>query len=230
MKKYIVLAGNIGAGKSTLVEQISRRLNWKPYYEPVSENPYLEDFYLNMERWAFHSQMYFLTDRLKTHKSLQAYTGSVVQDRSVYEDAEIFARNLYLQGDFSSRDYSTYCQMYQVMSSFLQPPDLIVYLKSSLETLKYRIRKRGREFEQSISNTYLARLNSLYEEWTGGFDMAPVLTVDADSVDIVSRPGDLEPVVENILNALRGEQGVLFEDRTDPAMFRPDSREADSRK
>ena len=215
MKRYIVLAGNIGAGKSTLVERISRSLNWKPYYEPVSENPYLEDFYRDMERWAFHSQMYFLTDRLKTHKALQSYNGSVVQDRSVYEDAEIFARNLYLQGDFSSRDYATYRQMYQVMSSFLQPPDLVVYLESSLETLKYRIRKRGREFEQSIADAYLERLNRLYGEWTSEFRLAPVLTVNADEVDVVARPQELEPVILRILEALRGDQGVLFEERNE---------------
>lgn len=213
MKKYIVLAGNIGAGKSTLVDRISSSFNWKPYYEPVSENPYLEDFYIDMKRWAFNSQIYFLTDRLKTHKALQGYNGSVVQDRSIYEDAEIFARNLYLQGDFSSRDYDTYKQMYQVMCSFLQPPDLVVYLHSSLKTLKQRIHKRGRAFEQSISDKYLIQLNRLYEDWAAGFKLAPVLRVNADDMDVLLRPEDLEVITNKILLALRGNQGILFDDR-----------------
>ncbi|MBI9103124.1 MAG: deoxynucleoside kinase [Spirochaetales bacterium] len=212
MKKYIVLAGNIGAGKSTLVGAISDKLNWKPYYEPVSENPYLEDFYADMERWAFHSQMYFLTDRLKTHKSLQTYGGSVVQDRSVYEDAEIFARNLYNQRSFTEKDFTTYWEMYKVMTSFLEPPDLVVYLRAPLATLKKRITLRGREFEADIPDTYLSDLNVLYEEWIESFDMAPKLILNADEIDIVRNPVDLDFIIPRIKEALRGGQTELFEE------------------
>ena len=211
MKQYIVLAGNIGAGKSTLVRRISETLGWKPYYEPVSENPYLEDFYEDMQAWAFHSQLYFLTDRLKTHKELQEFNGSVVQDRSVYEDAEIFARNLHLQGALSDRDFETYLGVYRVFLSFLDPPDLVVYLRASLDTLKQRIAQRSRGFEGDIPDEYLLGLNRLYDSWIEGWSSSGVLTVDADTVDIVARPEDLEHVVEMIRERLKGKQQVLFE-------------------
>jgi deoxyadenosine/deoxycytidine kinase len=209
MKHYIVLAGNIGSGKSTLVTRLSRQLGWKPYFEPVSENPYLEHFYRDMKRWAFHSQLYFLTDRLRIHKELQDWSGSVVQDRCVYEDAEVFARNLYLQGALSARDYGTYQGLYQVFLSFLEPPDLVVYLKASVQTLRTRIAMRGRSFEASITDAYLEGLNRLYDEWIAAFTGSPVLTVDAGEVDIVTRPEDLTRVTAMILEAMKGKQGEL---------------------
>ncbi|MCK5154820.1 MAG: deoxynucleoside kinase [Spirochaetales bacterium] len=211
MKNYIVLAGNIGAGKSTLVDRISENLGWKPYYEPVSENPYLEDFYKNMKKWAFHSQLYFLTDRLRTHKHLQDYNGSIVQDRSVYEDAEIFAKNLFLQGSITPRDFETYQGVYTLFLSFLDPPDLVVFLRASVETLKKRITMRGREFEVSIPDSYLENLNRLYDIWIESFTLCPVLEVDTGEIDIVSRPEDLEFVVSMIQKKLKGKQQVLFE-------------------
>ncbi len=211
MKNYIVLAGNIGAGKSTLVDRISSHLGWKPYYEPVSENPYLEDFYQDMKKWAFHSQLYFLTDRLKTHKNLQDYNGSVVQDRSVYEDAEVFAKNLYLQGSISSRDFDTYQGFYKLFLTFLEPPDLVVFLKASVETLKSRIAMRGRGFEAAIPDAYLENLNQLYDSWIEGFTRSPVLEIDAGEIDLVSRPEDLELVVQMIKEKIKGKQQVLFE-------------------
>lgn len=211
MKNYIVLAGNIGAGKSTLVDRISEHLGWKPYYEPVSENPYLEDFYKDMKRWAFHSQLYFLTDRLRTHKNLQDYNGSVVQDRSVYEDAEIFAKNLYLQGSISNRDFATYQDFYTLFLSFLEPPDLIVFLKASVETLKSRIAMRGRDFEAAIPDSYLADLNQLYDAWIENFNLCPVLEINAGEIDIILRPEDLELVVSMIQERIKGKQPVLFE-------------------
>jgi deoxyadenosine/deoxycytidine kinase len=211
MKNYIVLAGNIGAGKSTLVDRISNHLGWKPYYEPVSENPYLEDFYKDMKRWAFHSQLYFLTDRLRTHKDLQDYNGSVVQDRSVYEDAEIFAKNLYLQGSISSRDFETYQGFYKLFLSFLEPPDLVVFLKATVGTLKSRIAMRGRGFESAIPDSYLANLNHLYDTWIENFTLSPVLQIDAGEIDLVSRPEDLELVVSMIQKKIKGKQQVLFE-------------------
>lgn len=211
MKNYIVLAGNIGAGKSTLVDRISENLGWKPYYEPVSENPYLEDFYKNMKKWAFHSQLYFLTDRLRTHKHLQDYNGSIVQDRSVYEDAEIFAKNLFLQGSITPRDFETYQGVYTLFLSFLDPPDLVVFLRASVETLKKRITMRGREFEVSIPDSYLENLNRLYDIWIESFTLCPVLEVDTGEIDIVSRPEDMEFVVSMIQKKLKGKQQVLFE-------------------
>jgi len=211
MKNYIVLAGNIGAGKSTLVDRISNHLGWKPYYEPVSENPYLEDFYKDMKRWAFHSQLYFLTDRLRTHKDLQDYNGSVVQDRSVYEDAEIFAKNLFLQGSISNRDFDTYQGFYKLFLSFLEPPDLVVFLKAPVETLKSRIAMRGRGFESAIPDNYLASLNQLYDTWIENFTLSPVLEIHAGEIDLVSRPEDLELVVHMIKEKIKGKQQVLFD-------------------
>lgn len=210
MKQYIVVAGNIGAGKSTLVDMLCKHLGWKPYFEPVSENPYLEDFYADMERWAFHSQLYFLSDRLAMHKSLQDFRGSVVQDRSVYEDAGIFARNLFDQGRIGKRDFDTYWKLYSLLVDLLAPPNLVVYLKSSLDTLTARIEKRGREFEADIPLDYLRQLNGLYEEWIGAWDLCPVLTLNMDILDFQERPEDFTFVADEVDAALRGDQGELF--------------------
>jgi len=210
MKRYLVLAGNIGAGKSTLVELLCNRLGWTPYFEPVAENPYLKDFYSDMERWAFHSQTYFLMHRAQSHRQLSLEAGSVVQDRSLYEDAEVFARNLHRQGRMSDRDHRVYRELYGVMASLLPPPDLVVYLRASVGTLKRRIAQRARAFEQSIPDDYLEGLNTLYEEWIGGFALAPVLTIEADTTDILDRPEDLDAVVSRIEEALKDGQGTLF--------------------
>lgn len=205
-----MLAGNIGAGKSTLVDLVCRRLGWKPYFEPVAENPYLQDFYADMERWAFPSQVFFLMHRARSHRELSLESGSVVQDRSLYEDAEVFARNLHRQGWMSDRDYGVYRELYGVLASLLPPPDLVVYLRASVPTLRRRIVQRARAFEQSISDAYLDGLNTLYEAWIGGFALAPVLTVEADQTDVLDRPGDLDAIVSRIETALRGGQGSLF--------------------
>jgi deoxyadenosine/deoxycytidine kinase len=176
MNKYIVIAGNIGVGKSSLVGLLSEHLGFKPFYEPVNDNPYLADFYGDMPAWAFHSQIYFLTRRLRIHHQLLAIQDSVIQDRSVYEDAEIFACNLYLQGAINKRDYGLYQDLYQVLIEFLPPPDLVIYLKASVETLLTRIASRGRDYERSISLDYLAQLNKLYETWVSSFNLCPLLT------------------------------------------------------
>lgn len=210
MKKYIIIAGNIGAGKSTLVKHLCSALSWTPYYEPVSENPYLEDFYGDMNRWAYHSQLFFLSDRMAMHKELQDHSGSVVQDRSIYEDAQIFARNLYLKGNINERDFNTYWKMYKVAVSLLQPPDLLVYLKASIPSLKARIALRNREFEAEIPTDYLGGLNSLYEEWTDSYSESPKLVLDIDDYDILNRREDLEYIVTLIKEKLRGGQGELF--------------------
>ncbi|NLC12744.1 MAG: deoxynucleoside kinase [Chloroflexi bacterium] len=208
MDKFIVIAGNIGAGKTTLVEILSNRLGFSPFYEPHEENPYLADFYEDMESWSFHSQVYFLTRRLKIHKELLLAEGSVVQDRSVYEDAEIFARNLFLQGDFSTRDYNVYQDLYHILASLLPPPNLMVYLRASVDTLMQRIAKRGREYEAGISREYLASLNNLYEDWMNAFDQCPVLIINSDDLDLVSRPEHVDQVVHWVQNKLTGRTEV----------------------
>ncbi|GAB1455733.1 MAG: deoxynucleoside kinase [Spirochaetia bacterium] len=210
MKKYLVLAGNIGAGKSTLVGLLAKRLGYRPYYEPVAENPYLEEFYADMERWAFNSQVFFLTHRLRSHRAMMDDPYSVVQDRSLYEDAEVFARNLYERGSMSARDWATYKELYHTLISILPSPDLVVYLKASVPTLKARIAKRGRDFEASIPEEYLSGLNGLYDEWVEGFELSPVLVVPCDRLDFVAESKDLNAIVRTIEHSLRDKQGSLF--------------------
>jgi deoxyadenosine/deoxycytidine kinase len=210
VKQYVVLAGNIGAGKSTLVGMMCDRLGWKPYLEPVAENPYLEDFYRDMQRWAFHSQVYFLTHRVRSHRALVDDPYSVVQDRSLYEDAEIFARNLYLQGRMSARDWASYRGLYETLTGLLPPPDLVVYLRASVPTLRARIARRGRGFESGITDAYLAELNALYEGWAESFSLAPVLVVPGDRMDFVAERRDFDAIVTAVEDRLRGAQGLLF--------------------
>ena len=215
-KKFVVIAGNIGVGKSTLVDLLSRHLGWQPFYEPVAENPYLADFYRDMRAWAFHSQVFFLAHRLRIHHQLLEYPTSVVQDRSVYEDAEIFARNLYLQGHMAERDWETYRRLYESMLTFLPAPDLVVYLRASVPTLLKRIAMRGRDYERSISPEYLSQLNRLYEEWLEDFSLSPVLVVPADKLDFVANPEDLQVIIGGLEQALSangsGERGRIFID------------------
>jgi len=182
-KKFVAIAGNIGIGKSTLTGILAEAFGWKPFYEAVDENPYLADFYSDMTRWSFHSQVFFLSRRLQHHRQLVDHPGSVVQDRSVYEDAEIFAHNLYMQGQMSERDYQAYHDLYEGIRAFLPPPDLLVYLKGSVDTLLSRIRLRGRDFEREISPAYLHQLNALYEAWIERWNSCPVLIVPTDGVD-----------------------------------------------
>jgi deoxyadenosine/deoxycytidine kinase len=211
MKKFVAVAGNIGVGKSTLVEMLCVRMGWEPFYEPVTENPYLQDFYNNMSAWSFHSQVFFLTHRLRSHYKLGQHPGSVVQDRSVYEDAEIFAHNLFLQGHINQRDYQTYRELYETTSRLLPPPDLVVYLRASVPTLMNRISNRGREYERTISAEYLQGLNNLYEQWIENFTLCPVLAVPADDLDYVSHPGHLKLVLNKVQEKLTGKEEVVFE-------------------
>jgi deoxyadenosine/deoxycytidine kinase len=210
MKRFVAIAGNIGVGKSTLTELLSQRLGWEPFFEAVDDNPYLSDFYEDMERWSFHSQIYFLSRRLRHHWQLLQRSNSVVQDRTVYEDAEIFARNLYRQGSLKERDYRSYSELYEVVTTVLPPPDLIVYLRASVATLEERIRNRGRSYEKSISTEYLEQLNQLYETWIANFSLCPVLTVPSDALDFVSRHSHLELITEKVLERLHGREEVVF--------------------
>ncbi len=211
MKKFVAVAGNIGVGKSTLVALLCQRLGWQPFYEPVAENPYLEDFYRDMRAWAFHSQIFFLTHRLRTHRRLIDHPTSVIQDRSVYEDAEVFARNLYQQGLICERDYGAYRELYQVLCEFLPPPDLVVYLRASVPTLLKRISLRGRDYERHITPDYLAQLNQLYESWISHFSLCPVLTVPADDLDFVAHSRHLDLIVHKIQEKLMGKEEVVFD-------------------
>ena len=210
MKKFIAVAGNIGVGKSTLVTLLSARLGWQPFYEPEGENPYLADFYQDMRAWAFHSQIFFLTRRLRSHRQLSEHPGSVIQDRSVYEDAEVFAHNLYRQELIDERDYRAYRDLYGVLTEFLPPPDLVLYLRASVPTLLERIQHRARDYERQISPDYLAQLNLLYEEWVARFSFCPILTVPADDLDYVSNPDHLDLIVEKVLDKLMGKEEVVF--------------------
>jgi deoxyadenosine/deoxycytidine kinase len=213
MKRFVAIAGNIGVGKSTLTALLREQLDWEPFFEAVKDNPYLADFYADMQRWSFHSQIYFLSRRLRHHWQLLQRTNSVIQDRTVYEDAEIFARNLYQQGLMDERDYRSYCELYEVVTAVLPPPDLIVYLRASVSTLQERIRRRGRPYEQNIAMTYLEQLNELYEEWIDGFSLCPVLSVPSDDLDFVLNPEHLELVTEKILEKLQGREEVVFDTR-----------------
>jgi len=210
-KQYIAIAGNIGAGKSTLTSMLSQRLGWEPFLEGVEDNPYLSDFYQDMKQWSFHSQVFFLSRRLFHHRQLLDRTHSVIQDRTVYEDAEIFARNLYNQDLIGERDYRTYHDLYTAVTAILPPPNLVIYLQASVTTLVKRIRQRGRSYEQKISEAYLEQLATLYEDWTRHFSLCPVLTVPADRLDFVANGNHLSLIIQKIMERLHGKEVVTFD-------------------
>lgn len=211
MKKFIAVAGNIGVGKSTLAQLLCEFYLWEPFYEAVDDNPYLADFYQDMKTWAFHSQVFFLSRRLGHHRQIVERPGTVVQDRTVYEDAEVFARNLYEQGSMSARDYGSYRELYETVIGIMPPPDLVIYLQASVPTLIGRIRRRGRDYEQNISTEYLERLNRYYEEWMASFTLCPVLTVPTDDLDFVSNGTHLELITAHVLDKLHGKETVVFD-------------------
>lgn len=199
---FIAVAGNIGVGKSTLTHMLARHFGWQPFLEANAENPYLEDFYSNMERWSFHSQVFFLGKRLEHHRRLVDYPGYVVQDRTVYEDAEIFARNLYEQGHMSQRDYDAYCCLYHAIAAFLPPPDLVIYLRGSVQKLQNHIQQRGRSFEQNLAPDYLNQLNRLYQAWIDDWSTSPVLHVDMDRLDFEHNPAHFEQIIDQVMGHL----------------------------
>lgn len=207
-KIFVAVAGNIGTGKTTLTGLLSKRYNWNPHFEVVVENPYLADFYDNMARWSFPIQIFFLNSRFKAHKVINDSSNSAIQDRSIYEDANIFARNLYESGMMEKRDYHTYLDLYNEMCQHLVAPDLLIYLRKSLPKLKSNIAQRGRDYEANISDTYLSNLNRYYDEWIERYDIGKVLVVDSDNLDFVKRPEDFDKVGRQIFQEL--DQKELF--------------------
>lgn len=206
---FIAVAGNIGAGKSSLTRLLGERFGWKPFYESVDDNPYLADFYADMERWSFHLQIYFLANRFKGHKEITESRESVIQDRSIYEDAEIFARNLSDIGKMTERDYTNYVSLFHVMMEYLKPPDLLIYLKADVDTLVNQIARRGRTFEQGIPREYLQTLNVLYTSWIDRYRLGPLLIIESDDLDFVNKKEDLEFIVKRVQETL--PQMQLFE-------------------
>lgn len=197
---FVAVAGNIGAGKSSLTRLLAERFGWNPYFESVDDNPYLPDFYGDMSRWSFHLQIYFLANRFKHHKRMTESGESVIQDRSIYEDAEIFARNLHDIGKMDDRDYTNYASLFQVMTDYLKSPDLMIYLRASIDTLVQQISRRGRSFEQGIQREYLEQLNKHYEDWITNYRRGPLLIIESDNLDFVNRQTDLEQIVR-LVNA-----------------------------
>jgi deoxyadenosine/deoxycytidine kinase len=207
VRRAIAIAGNIGVGKSTLVEFLSRTYGIAPYYEPSEDNPYLPDFYVDMKRWAFHSQLYFLSNKFRIHQDLDRTPGLVVLDRTIFEDAEIFATALHDMRCMDDRDWETYCAFYKSILDAIKPPDLMIYLRCSMRTLRKRIRLRGREMENDISLAYLKRLDKLYENWIGSYDLSEVLILETDKLDYIHDLVHRLDVMERIESMLPPELG-----------------------
>lgn len=202
-KLYVAVAGNIGAGKSTLTQILADTFNWSPFFESVDDNPYLSDFYADMRRWSFNLQVFFLSSRFQHQKEIEGVGGSVVQDRSIYEDVEIFARNLHDMGLMDGRDYDNYVDLFKIMTGYLRPPDLLVYLRAGVPTLVRHIQSRGRAFESSIRLDYLERLNELYEDWIERYPY-PKMVVETDDLDFVNEEADRYEILSRIESRLFG--------------------------
>ena len=202
-KRYVAIAGNIGAGKSSLTRLLADYFGWEPFFERVDDNPYLADFYDDMNRWSFNLQVFFLSSRFNHQKAIEESATSVVQDRSIYEDVEIFARNLHEMNLLDARDYENYAALFEVMTAYLQPPDLLVYLRADVPTLVRQIQARGRSFETGIRIDYLERLNTLYEDWIDRYPY-PKLIVETDALDFVSEAEDRFQIVSQVESRLYG--------------------------
>lgn len=203
LNKYIAVAGNIGAGKSSLTKLLGKNFNWKTYYESVENNPYLSDFYDDMRRWSFNLQIYFLSSRFRHQKEIQESSRNLIQDRTIYEDVEIFAKNLFDMGLMSDRDYKNYKALFHEMVSYLRPPDLLIYLRAEVPTLVRQIQQRGRNYENSIRIEYLERLNGLYENWIDSYEHEKLI-IDTDNLDFVNKSEDLGKVIELVEQRLYG--------------------------
>ena len=207
MRKAIAIAGNIGVGKSTLVEFLSRTYGISPYYEPSEDNPYLPNFYEDMKRWSFHSQLYFLSNKFRIHQEFDRMPGLVVLDRTIFEDAEIFATALHDMRCIDDRDWATYCAFYKSILDAIEPPDLVIYLRCSMGTLRKRIKLRGREMEEDMPLSYLKRLEKLYENWIESYDMSEVLILETDKLDYIHDLVHRLDVMERIESMLPPELG-----------------------
>ena len=195
---HIAIAGNIGAGKTSLTELIAKHFNWEAHYEDVIDNPYLDDFYNQMERWSFNLQVYFLRSRFQQLLSFKNNKKTIVQDRTIYEDAYIFAPNLNAMGLMNQRDFKNYQALFDLMESLIDGPDLLIYLRSSIPNLVNKIHKRGREYENSISIDYLSRLNERYEAWISTYDKNKMIIIDVDGLDFVENKEDLDAILKEI--------------------------------
>ncbi|MEE4285700.1 MAG: deoxynucleoside kinase [Mariniphaga sp.] len=195
---HIAVAGNIGAGKTTLAELLAKHYKWTPHYEDVDENPYLNDFYNDMQRWSFNLQIYFLNSRFKQIIDIRKSGKTIIQDRTIYEDAEIFAPNLHSMGLMSTRDFKNYKTLFDLMVSLIQPPDLLIYLRASIPTLVHQIQKRGREYENSIRLDYLKQLNERYEKWITSYNLGKLLIINVDNLDFTTNPEDLSSIIDKI--------------------------------
>ncbi|MGQ1908916.1 deoxynucleoside kinase [Marinifilum sp. RC60d5] len=201
---HIAVAGNIGSGKTTLTELLAKQYGWEAHYEDVDENPYLNDFYDDMQRWSFNLQIYFLKSRFNQIMEIRKSGKNVVQDRTIYEDAMIFAPNLYDMGLMSERDFKNYCNLFDLMGSMVQAPDLLIYLKSSVPTLVNQIQKRGRDYEETIRLDYLKNLNDRYESWITDYTQGNLLIIDADNIDFLDNPADLNAIVDKVEAKIHG--------------------------
>ena len=203
-KKYVAIAGNIGAGKSSLTRVLSDYFKWEAFYERVDDNPYLSDFYEDMRRWSFNLQVFFLSSRFAHQQKIEDIPHSIVQDRSIYEDAEIFARNLHEMGLMDGRDFENYQELFALMTSYLRPPDLLIYLRASVPTLVRQIQARGRDFEAGIRIDYLERLNTHYEDWIERYDLGPKMVVETDALDFVNQTDDRFEILSRVESRLYG--------------------------
>jgi deoxyadenosine/deoxycytidine kinase len=201
---HIAIAGNIGAGKTTLSELLAKHYKWIPHYEDVDENPYLNDFYNDMQRWSFNLQIYFLNSRFKQIIDIRQSGKTIIQDRTIYEDAEIFAPNLHSMGLMSTRDFNNYKTLFNLMVSLIQPPDLLIYLRASVPTLVNQIQKRGREYENSIRIDYLKQLNERYESWTNSYTLGKLLIINVNDLDFTTNPEDLSLIIDKIDAQIHG--------------------------
>ena len=201
---HVAIAGNIGAGKTTLTKLLAKHYKWEPHYESVAENPYLDDFYGEMERWSFNLQVYFLNSRFRQILEIKESGKNIIQDRTIYEDARIFAPNLHAMGLMPNRDYDNYSSLFELMERLVTPPDLLIYLRASISTLVGQIHKRGRDYENSISIDYLSRLNERYEAWITKYAKGKLLIIDVDNLDFVDNPEDLGLIIDKIDAQING--------------------------
>lgn len=201
---HVAIAGNIGVGKTTLTKLLAKHYKWKPHYESVDENPYLDDFYSQMERWSFNLQIYFLNSRFRQILELRKTGKKIVQDRTIYEDANIFAPNLHAMGLMTNRDFENYTSLFELMENLVTPPDLLIYLRADIQTLVGQIHKRGRDYENTISIDYLSRLNERYEAWITQYDKGQLLIIDVNNLNFVDKPEDLGIIIDKIDAQIHG--------------------------